>query len=190
MPKQPAPWVDGLLISALALACGDHYDAHTLVDQAVNACKRQAKPAAGMVNAVMRRFLRERDALLAEARRHPVARWNHPQWWIDRLRSDWPDHWEALLTSNQQAAPMMLRVNVRHQSLQAYQDRLTEAGLASTAFGEAGLLLAQPAPVHHLPGFADGDVSVQDASAQQAAHWLLHGRDVHGRALPLSLIHI
>jgi 16S rRNA (cytosine967-C5)-methyltransferase len=184
VPRQPAPWVDGLLITALALALGEQYTTHTLVDQAVDACKRKAKPASGMVNAVLRRFLREREALLAEAAKDPVARFNHPRWWIDKLKLDWPEHWQALLESNQQAAPMMLRVNRRHGSAASYQARLGEQGASSQPFGDAGLLLAQALPVQALPGFEAGDVSVQDASAQQATHWLLHASEANGQPLP------
>ena len=188
VPKSPAPWVDALLITALALSCGHaaspQYDAHTLVDQAVTACKKHAKAASGLVNAVLRRFQREREALLAQVQADPEARWNHPRWWVERLQRDWPDHWQALLAHNQEAAPMMLRVNLRHQSLAAYSERLQAAGLAHRCFDDAGILLHQPAPVQALPGFADGDVSVQDASAQQASHWLLNARRADGTALP------
>lgn len=188
VPKAPAPWVDALLISALALSCGSaatpHYDAHTLVDQAVTACKKRAKAASGLVNAVLRRFQREREALLTQARQDPEAQWNHPRWWIERLQRDWPDHWQALLAHNQQAAPMMLRVNLRHQGLATYSERLSAAGLAHRCFGEAGIVLNQPAPVQALPGFAQGDVSVQDASAQQATHWLLNAHRADRTPLP------
>lgn len=177
VPRAPAPWVDGLLLSALALACGTEYSPHTLVDQAVDAAKRRAKPASGMVNAVLRRFLRERETLLAQAEQDPEARWNHPRWWIDQLKQDWPQHWQALLQANQQPGPMVLRANRRHGTRQAYLARLHEAGLeASPLPGEGledGVVLARPVPVHQLPGFEHGDVSVQDTSAQRAAALLL-----------------
>ncbi|HIV70732.1 MAG TPA: 16S rRNA (cytosine(967)-C(5))-methyltransferase RsmB [Candidatus Aquabacterium excrementipullorum] len=173
VPRAPAPWVDGLLLSALALACGDEYSPHTLVDQAVDAAKRGAKPASGMVNAVLRRFLREREALLAKAEQDPEARWNHPRWWIDQVKQDWPEHWQALLQANQQPGPMVLRVNRRHGSRDHYLERLREAGQSAIPVLDDGLLLAQPVPVHQLPGFAQGDVSVQDTSAQRAAKLLL-----------------
>lgn len=173
VPKSPAPWVDGLLLSALALACGTEYSAHTLVDQAVDAAKRRAKPAAGLVNAVLRRFLRERDDLLPRAEQDDEARWNHPRWWIDQLRKDWPDHWQALLQVNQQPGPLVLRVNRRHGSRDAYLARLRDAGLEAAPVLDDGLLLTQPVPVHQLPGFDQGDVSVQDTSAQRAAALLL-----------------
>jgi 16S rRNA (cytosine967-C5)-methyltransferase len=173
VPKRPAAWVDGLLLTALALATGTEYPAHTLVDQAVNAAKRRARPASAMVNAVLRRFERERDAQLAQALTHELAQWNHPDWWVAKLRQDWPEHWQALLASNQQAAPMMLRVNARHGSRDAYMQRLEATGISATPFGDVGLTLAQGVAVQKLPGFEQGDVSVQDASAQMSATLLL-----------------
>lgn len=178
-PRQPAPAVDALLCSALALAAdGDQapYPPHTLVSQAVEAARRQRStaPQAGFINACLRRFLRERDALLERIQAEPLAQWNHPPWWIARLQQDHPDHWQLLLQQAQQAAPMTLRVNLRHQSVAAYQDRLRAAGLApGQPVGDCGLQLAQAVPVRELPGFEQGDVSVQDAAAQLAAPLLL-----------------
>ncbi len=172
VPRKPAPWVDALLLSSLALATGEEYTAHTLVDQAVDAAKRRARPASGLVNAVLRRFLREQAELITQAEQDPVARWNHPTWWLQRLKADWPEHWQALLQINQQAAPMMLRVNRRHGTVLQYQQRLETLGHAARAFGDDGLVLERPVPVWQLPGFDEGDVSVQDASAQLAASLL------------------
>lgn len=198
VPKAPAPWVDGLLLSALALACGDEYARHTLVDQAVDACKRRARPASGLVNAVLRRFLREEADLLAALEDDDVAHFNHPAWWIRRLQRDWPEHWQAMLMANQTQPPMTLRANLRHGSSAAYRARLTDAGLlpaeghpASThTTGNASptategfdpIVLPRGVPVQQLPGFADGDASVQDAAAQLAAPLLVHAG---GRTLP------
>jgi 16S rRNA (cytosine967-C5)-methyltransferase len=183
VPKAPAPWVDALLLSALALIDTPAYDPHTLVDQAVEAVKRRQRGAAGMVNAVLRRYLRERDALLAATQQDPVAVHNHPVWWIQRLRQDWPDHWQALLAANQSPPPMTLRVNRRHGDAARYRARLIEAGLvpelapeASDALGLSApdaITLQQGVPVQRLPGFDQGDVSVQDRAAQLAAPLLV-----------------
>ena len=174
VPKKPAPWVDGLLLSALALACGTEYSEHTLVDQTVEAAKRKARQASGLVNAVMRRFLRERQALMAEIESDPVAHFNHPQWWISRLKHDWPEQWQALLQANQEAAPMALRVNARRATPQAYMTRLEDAGLPAWLDpATGGIVLKHAAPVSRLPDFDEGDVSVQDLSAQRAAPLLL-----------------
>ncbi|RZI79794.1 MAG: 16S rRNA (cytosine(967)-C(5))-methyltransferase RsmB, partial [Rubrivivax sp.] len=152
VPKKPAPWVDSLIISALALACGTEYNEHTLVDQTVEAAKRKAERASGLVNAVLRRFLRERDALMAATDSDPMARYNHPQWWITRLRKDWPDHWEALLNVNQVQPPMTLRVNARKSTASAYLQRLQDAGiqghlLPDDAHAPEAIVLDNPVPV-------------------------------------------
>ncbi|HET8871313.1 MAG TPA: 16S rRNA (cytosine(967)-C(5))-methyltransferase RsmB [Aquabacterium sp.] len=174
VPKRPDRWVDGLLLSALALACGTEYSDHTLVDQTVEAAKHKARPAAGLVNAVLRRFLRERQTLMAEVDSDPVAHFNHPDWWIGKLKKDWPDQWAAILNANQEAAPMALRVNRRHTTPERYLQRLKDADLPAWLDPTTGgIVLAQAVPVKRLPGFEEGDVSVQDLSAQRAAPMLL-----------------
>lgn len=178
VPKAPPAALDALLLTALALlwpGSGPPYAEHTLVDQAVIAAKQRG----GFVNAVLRRFLRERESLLAGLQGHLMARFNHPRWWIERLQRDWPQQWQAVLAADQQRAPMTLRVNVRRGGVAAYLARLADAGMAATAGpGEQAIVLAQPCPVQQLPGFAEGDVSIQDAAAQRAAPLLL------GRGLP------
>ena len=189
VPKAPQPWVDALLLSALAMACGTEYNAHTLVDQAVEAAKRRAKPASGLVNAVLRRFLREQADLLAELDDDPVAHFNHPAWWIKRLQKDWPEHWQAILLANQEQPPMTLRANLRHGSTAAYRNRLIEAGLLAADTPPPNdapdqpqpIVLAHGVPVQRLPGFDQGDVSVQDAAAQIAAPLLVYAE---GQKLP------
>lgn len=174
VPKKPAPWVDGLLLSALALACGTEYTEHTLVDQTVEAAKRRAKPASGLVNAVLRRFLRERQDLMAEIETDPVAHFNHPDWWISQLKKDWPEQWQAILQANQDPAPMTLRVNQRRQTPQQYLERLQAADVSAHLDSDTGaIVLKQAVPVKRLPGFDDGDASVQDLAAQRAAPLLL-----------------
>lgn len=173
VPKPPPVALDALLLTAIALLwpdSGPPYAEHTLVDQAVAAARQRG----GFVNAVLRRFLRERGDLLQAIAADPVARFNHPRWWIERLQRDWPEHWEAVLAADQQRAPMTLRVNRRHGEVQSYLARLAQAGLAARALpGTQAVVLAQPVPVTQLPGFAEGDVSVQDAAAQRAAPLLV-----------------
>lgn len=177
-PRQPPPAVDALLTVALALLWPDDappYPDHTLVDQAVTAARQRTPAAAGFVNAVLRRFIRERQALVTQLQRDPVAAWNHPAWWVDRVRADWPEHWATLLAQAHQHPPMSLRVNRRRGSVADYQALLAEAGLAAhTVPGfEQALVLQTPCGVERLPGFASGDVSVQDLAAQRAAPLLL-----------------
>jgi 16S rRNA (cytosine967-C5)-methyltransferase len=182
VPKPPPPWLDALLGVALALLAGPPprpYAEHTVVDQAVRAARERASPSAAFVNAVLRRFVRERDSLLAQALGRPEARFNHPHWWIGQLRQDWPADWQALLAEANRHPPMTLRVNRRRCSGAEYVQRLAAAGraavcLADPAFGGQAVVLAEPCPVAELPGFAAGEVSVQDASAQRAALLLAH----------------
>ena len=178
VPKSPPKPVDALLLSAMALLWPDGrapYADHTLVDQAVTAARQRQASSASFVNAVLRRFLRERAAVLEAVQRIPSARCNHPAWWIARLQSDWPGQWQALLEANDEHPPMTLRVNARRSTVADYLRRLAEAGLGGRAVGESGVVLDAPCPVQRLPGFADGDVSVQDAAAQLAAPLLLGG---------------
>jgi 16S rRNA (cytosine967-C5)-methyltransferase len=179
-PRNPPPPVDALLTTAIALLWPDEappYADHTLVDQAVTAARKLAPASANFINAVLRRFLRERAQVVEQAQRTPQGAWNHPAWWIDRVRSDWPDHWQALLGEAQRHPPMTLRVNRRHGSVADYLTRLQEVGLSARAVAgpglEQALVLDQPCGVERLPGFAQGDVSVQDLSAQRAAALLV-----------------
>ena len=178
-PKPPPREVDALLLTALALLWppgpGERapYPDHTLVDQAVHAARRRVGAAAGFINAVLRRFVRERDALATAAARDPVGAYNHPLWWIERVRRDWPGQWEALLAQANRHPPMVLRVNRRRATAAQYVQRLAAQGMAAQAQGDAAVVLAEPCPVSALPGFAEGDVSVQDLSAQLAAPLLV-----------------
>jgi 16S rRNA (cytosine967-C5)-methyltransferase len=180
--KAPPPAADALLCTALALCWNDAdapYPIHTMVNQAVEAARqqRQTQAQSGFINACLRRFMRERDALVATTDQNPVARWNHPRWWIERLQADHPDHWQDLLLLAQQAAPMTLRVNRQHHTVAAYQAQLQALGLVSKPVGQDGLQLSQAVPVQQLPGFALGHVSVQDAAAQVSARLLMQGMD-------------
>jgi len=188
--RTPPEPVDALLCVALALvwrAEDAPYEAFTLVDQTVEAAKRQqaTRPQATFINACLRRFLRERDTLIAATRRDPVARWNYPRWWVERLQKDHPRDWEAIFQASEAQAPMALRVNVRHASVKQYLQTLAAAGITSRALGATGVVLARPTPVQDIPGFAEGLVSVQDAAAQLAAPMLLDGLTVSGRPLQI-----
>jgi 16S rRNA (cytosine967-C5)-methyltransferase len=177
-PKAPPPNVDALLLSAVALlwpADTPPYPDHTVVDQAVEAARKRTPAAAGFINAVLRRFVRERAELVAAARHAPVGAFNHPLWWIERMKQDWPLHWQAVLAANNVHPPMTLRVNARRGTAEAYVQRLAAHLRGAHAAGGHAVVLDKPSPVHQLPGFAEGEVSVQDAAAQRAAPLLLGG---------------
>lgn len=188
-PKAPPAKVDALLCTALALAWDPEqapYEPFTLVNQAVEAAKRGGlMRQSGFVNACLRRFLRERDALVAQTDSDPLARWNHPQWWLERLQKDYPQDWERILQANNTQAPMSLRVNKQKTTPAQYQQALEAINIDASVFGEAGVQLDKAQPVHALPGFEQGMVSVQDGAAQLAAPLLLKGMDL---SQPLQLL--
>ncbi len=174
--KAPAvPELHGLLCCALALMLHEGsdapYESFTVVDQAVTATSSEAgiAHAKGMVNAVLRRFLRARDALLAQALQQPVAQWNYPAWWIAATKTAYPQDWETILRTGNSAPPLTLRVNQRRTTVDDYLQTLAAAGMAASRIGPFAIRVERPVPVSQLPGFSDGLVSVQDAAAQLAA---------------------
>jgi 16S rRNA (cytosine967-C5)-methyltransferase len=176
--RTPAPLPDALLCAALALAWDPDnapYEPHTLVNQAVEAAKktRSLQMQANFLNACLRRFLRERDALVKATDTDVQSQWNHPEWWVNRLQQDHPDHWQDILRANNQAAPMTWRVNTSRITREALQADWANHGLTSQTVGEQGLVLTQAHNVRDIPGFAEGLCSVQDAAAQCAAQILL-----------------
>jgi len=164
------PALESLLWCAIYALESGRYADYTVVDQAVRACALLERwPAKGYVNAVLRAFLRERESIESAIAADPEARFQHPAWWIDALCTAYPDQWRALLDAGNARSPMCLRVNRRRTSPERYAQLLASAGIAARRIGDAGLILAEPLPVQRLPGFAEGEVSVQDAGAQRAA---------------------
>jgi 16S rRNA (cytosine967-C5)-methyltransferase len=143
---------------------------HAIVDHAVRAATSLGKAAAkGLVNAVLRNFLRRRESLLAEAATTDLGRYSHPQWWIDALREQYPEHYGDMLDNANRHPPLTVRVNERRANVAQYRERLTREGIESTALGGSAVLIAKPVPVERIPGFSEGCVSVQDAAAQHGA---------------------
>ena len=166
--------INALLAVGLFQLCDTRIPDHASVSQTVEAARLLRRPKlAGLLNACMRRFQRES---LAEARGgSDAALWNHPQWLIDKLRDDWPDDVEDILAANNARAPMWLRANSSRQSAAEYRRRLAEVEIEAELLESVpdAVRLIEPQAVENLPGFADGDVSVQDAAAQIAARWLM-----------------
>ncbi len=191
--RRPPPQVDALLSVALALAWRRDdapYTGFTLVNQTVEAAKRQHATAAqaGFINGCLRRFLREQDDLVAQSEQDEQARWNHPPWWIRRLQRDHPAQWQAVLQADARHAPMTLRVNARRSTAVAYRDRLLALSIPCQLVGRHGVLLQRALSVHDVPGFDSGDVSVQDAAGQMAAELLLGDAAAAVRAKPLRVL--
>ena len=146
--------------------------AHAAVATSVDAAGRLGKPwAKGLVNGVLRRFLRDRQRVLQRLERSEAARLSHPRWMIELIRETWDENWPAILRANNEHPPMTLRVNQRRSSRAQYHERLQRAGLPASPCPTApsALTLHRPCRVTALPGFDAGEVSVQDAAAQLAA---------------------
>ena len=144
---------------------------HAAVAATVDATRALGRPrAAGLVNAALRRFQRERDALLARVGNAPDDPALFPDWLVARLEAAWPAHWRRIIAVSNQRPPMVLRVNRGQCERAAYAADLAAAGIAARPLPglDTALLLDKPVPVLRLPGFAGGLVSVQDASAQLA----------------------
>jgi len=164
------PLVGALLWCALYALESGRYADYTVVDQAARACTAmQRSGAKAYVNAVLRGFLRARPMLEARLAADPVARHQHPAWWIERVRAAYPSDWQSVLAAGNEHPPMCLRVNVRRAPVEACAARLAAEGMAARRVGPSALLLDKPVPVDRLPGYAAGEVSVQDAGAQRAA---------------------
>ena len=143
---------------------------YAIVDHAVRTCAAIGQPAAqGLVNAVLRTVSRKREVLLLDARRTEPGRYSHPQWWIEKLRVQYPQRYGEMLDAANARPPLTLRVNRRRTSVEEYVARLADADIDACALGASAVLLKRAVAVEAIPGFAQGEVSVQDASAQEAA---------------------
>ncbi len=164
-----------MLVGLFELGEG-HTPAHAVVAETVNASQRlRMGHARGLVNAVLRRYLRERDSLEAKIDKQPHVRSAQPPWLHNALLNDWPDDWQSIAAASNAHPPMWLRVNRRAGSVADYEQELLRAGVHGAhrhAFATDALRLAQPLPVTAVPGFDAGKVSVQDAGAQLAARLL------------------
>lgn len=174
-PPSP-PLLKTLLACSLALLVADDetalkYEPYTTVDQAVEAASSDGSlaRAKGLVNAVLRRFLREKEIWLEKSNLSLTAKWNYPSWWIKETRRIYPKNWETILHIGNTAPPLTLRVNVKKTTVEGYLANLQAEGHSATVIGPYAIRLDNPVPVYRIPGFAEGLVSVQDAAAQLAA---------------------
>ncbi|MEO8040238.1 MAG: 16S rRNA (cytosine(967)-C(5))-methyltransferase RsmB [Betaproteobacteria bacterium] len=169
----PDPAVEALVLVALYQLWNTRAAPHAIVDHAVRAVRAlRATGASGLVNALLRRFLRERAPLLDRAATTPEGRWSHPGWWIGKLEAQYGVHAAAILQSGLEHPPMSVRVNLRRVSVEAYLARVASEGIAVRRLANDALLMERPMAAARLPGFADGHVSIQDAGAQWAARLL------------------
>jgi len=152
-----------------------HTKAHSyaIVNHAVPAAAKLGFPKAqGLVNAVLRNFLRRRDELDAAIMATDLGRYSYPQWWIDRVAAEYPEAWREILDAGNARPPLTLRVNRRKITRDNYLEMLKLQDIAAHVVGRQGIVIEKPRPVSLLPGFAEGQVSVQDAGAHMAAELL------------------
>lgn len=171
-PQRLDPEVRSLVLVGLFQLLHADIPPHAAVSETVNAVRVLGQPrAAGLINAVLRRAQRESTTVLGRLKSDTAVRTAHPGWFVAALARDWPRAQADILDANNEHPPMWLRVNTLRTDRVAYLGRLRAAGIDAVpgGHGSAALRLVSPVDVSKLPGFADGDVSVQDAAAQLAA---------------------
>jgi len=167
--------IHALLLVAIYQLRHDKADAFTVVNQAVHAVSQLRRPAAkawakGLVNAILRNFLRQQAQLALKLKANEVATYSYPQWWVNKLRLQYPDVWQGMLAVGNQHPPMSLRVNTQKISTEDYVQLLARSEIDATQVGAQAVILTKPIAVEKIAGFTDGVVSVQDYGAQLAAH--------------------
>jgi 16S rRNA (cytosine967-C5)-methyltransferase len=174
-PKDLQPEVRALALVGLYQLLHTDIAAHAAVAETVEAARSlNLNRATGLLNAILRRCQREAEAITQSVDDDIAARTAHPQWLVDQLKRDWPAHYESILTANNQHPPFWLRVNTQRISRDEYRERLAAQGLTAqiSEYAPEALLLPQAVEVLSLPGFSEGWVSIQDAAAQLAAHFI------------------
>lgn len=162
-----------LLLVAIYQLQYDKAASHTVVDQAVKAASQSKKTwAKGLVNGVLRNFLRQQTELVANLEGNEFATYSYPAWWITKLKHQYPEDWQSMLEAGNQHPPMTLRVNQRQTSAADFVSKLEAEGIASQALGANAITLDKPIPVDRIPGFSAGEASVQDYAAQVAGYAL------------------
>jgi 16S rRNA (cytosine967-C5)-methyltransferase len=176
---RPLPAGETLLESLLSVGLFQLLDMrqpeYAAVSATVEAARWLGRPrVAAVINATLRRLQREREALMEHALATEEGRFSHPAWLIDRLKRDWPQDWQAVLEAALRLPPLWLRVNAMKQSAAGFAARLAQAGVACEFEPHLpqAIRLAQPMPAADIPGFAQGEATIQDAGSQLAAELL------------------
>ena len=183
--RKPLKKRDRIVVDLLRIALFELMEEVTpdyaVVDGTVKSVAGERSWAKALANAVLRRFIRERSALLKAANSNPIAAALLPEWMLKKIQGIYPQRWESIAASLNQAAPMILRINLDRVLQQDYLQQLREADINATPISKlaSAIALTSPTDVTTLPGFAEGWVSVQDAAAQQAAFLLDSQRGDH-----------
>lgn len=167
--------VHALMMVGLYQLMDMHIAQHAAVSETVNAVQALKKPwAKGLVNAVLREYLRKKDEMQELIEEDEEARFAHPIWWVSSVRRAWPDQWQAILDANNVHPPFSLRVNQQQVTVEQYLQQLQDAECPAHRIqgSTSGVIVETPAGVEQLPGFHEGSVTVQDGAAQLAAELL------------------
>lgn len=153
----------------------NHSKPYAIVNETVQALIHLKKTwAKGLVNAVLRQFIRERDRLITDLEKDNVAYYAHPKWWIDTILQDWPMHWRSILSENNAHPPLTLRIQNNRISRHAYLEACQQQAITAHEHPvcQDAIIIDTPQAIETLPGYANGEFVVQDAAAQLAAPWL------------------
>ena len=165
--------IEALLCVALFQLNHDQSTDFTVVNEAVEAAKLINKSWAGsFVNGVLRNFIRQKEKLQTELKNDEEAFYSYPLWWINLIKQNYPKDWESILLNGNKHPPLTLRINERQTNLKQYEEKLKSEAISYRVLGNIALELTQPTPVEKIPGFMDGEVSIQDFGAQLAAKLL------------------
>lgn len=173
--RRPNDHTIALLELGIALLYSQTYQTYVVVNELVRTAKKlpQTKKSVGFINAVLRSIIRDKEKLTLQLQNSERVQYNAPQWWIEKIKTLYPRKFSSIFSTTQKHPPLTLRVNTRKISINNYKKLLQDNSI--TAFSQIGLeaiALQRPLPVHQIPGFSDGLVSVQDAGTQLAAHLL------------------
>ena len=164
--------ISTLLHVALFQLISNRSNSYTVVDQAVSASNSINKRYTSFTNGVLRTFLRERIIILEEAEKNEEAKYSYPIWWINQVKKEYPKLWENILDIGNSHPALIIRVNLKKISINKYIKKLEEHIIEHTLLGDEAILIKKPMPVDSLPGFNDGEVSIQDYGAQLATRFL------------------
>jgi len=172
--KRPPPnlLISTLLHVALFQLISNRSNSYTVVDQAVSASNSVNKKYTAFINGVLRNFLRERVIILDEAEKNEEAKYSYPIWWINQIKKEYPKSWENILDMGNSHPALIIRVNIKKVSINKYIKRLEEHKIEHKLLGNEAILIKKPMPVDSLPGFNEGEVSIQDYGAQLATRLL------------------
>ena len=174
LPESARP-VQALLWVGLYQLAHSDISEHAAINETVNACEQlKLGKFKGVLNAILRRFQREKTELMAGLKNSDVPHYEHPKWFIKRLKKSWPEHWQAICEQGNLQGPMCLRSNGIHQDTSEYLQTLKSYNIEARKgkLAPTSIYLEQPCDVNALPDFETGSCSVQDEAAQMAAHLL------------------